>query len=280
MLMKNIKCTKCDQYYDTYLRACPKCGEPNFNKKATSIPKNILMFDIVRQIFLFVVGWAGLFIFSLIFTSIFIPIYSQITGVAIEELSLNLMYYPDLNFWINFATYILIFGILIIIIIPYIKLVFSQFKNTKNYMCGIILGLVLVGVNLLISYILGILNIGDNGNQENLSSMVGVSPVLSIVIFAIVGPICEELTYRLGLFSICQRSGKIWVSYLISTLIFGLIHFDYFANDMLVELANLPSYLFAGLILSFSYHKGGLPASIIAHIMNNVLAISTLITRN
>ena len=85
---------------------------------------------------------------------------------------------------------------------------------------------------------------------------------------------------------LCSRFNKP-LGYIISSVVFGLIHFDFtcFANGtnaMVIELYNLPQYLGAGALMALIYDFGGFSASLTTHTVNNVYSvIMTIIsTRN
>lgn len=277
MFIQNIKCTKCGTYYDAYMRHCPKCLSDNDSCKSQNIPSNILMLDFFKQIVLFLVGWVGLLIISTIISFIFIAAFSINLGVTQQELISNIDSYPAVNFSINISTYLLLFIILASILIPAYKIIFLNLKNKKGYWYGFMFGAILIFANIIISLTLSLLGVGTSGNQKSLLAIINVSPILSLIVLGIIGPICEEITYRLGLFSFIERTGKTWLSYLLTILIFALIHFQFNSPDLLTELCNLPNYLIGGFLLTLAYHKGGIQCSTIAHIMNNVLSISMTI---
>ena len=69
---------------------------------------------------------------------------------------------------------------------------------------------------------------------------------------------------------------NVWVAYIVTPLIFALIHFDFFAGSAegyINELLNLPSYIIAGVTLTIIYDKFGLSTSIVAHCGNNLISI-------
>ena len=81
----------------------------------------------------------------------------------------------------------------------------------------------------------------------------------------------------LGLGSLCAtliRRKDLGI--IVSGLVFGLIHFNFFFKSMdefLVEIVNLPSYIFAGLVFAYLYSRteNGIP-SIAIHFINNLMA--------
>lgn len=85
-----------------------------------------------------------------------------------------------------------------------------------------------MGINMIIDSI-SILIFGpvsDNVNQQIVVEVIKATPVASFIFIPFLGPIVEELTYRVGLYSLLRRWNKI-AALVISALIFGFIHFDY-----------------------------------------------------
>ncbi len=111
--------------------------------------------------------------------------------------------------------------------------------------------------------------------------MVKAVPVFSFIVFGLIGPFCEEVTYRVGLFGFLGRFNKV-VAYLGTALIFGFIHFGWSAiwspaypGHLVVELINLPPYIGAGAAFCFLYDRWGFGAAFLAHATNNVFSVIT-----
>ena len=133
------------------------------------------------------------------------------------------------------------------------------------------------------------IDVSDNINQSSAVNLVVTYPLLSIIVIGVIGPLCEELAYRAGLFSFLKRINSIF-AYIISALIFALIHFDF--NSIIVgfetsnwsilinELINLPPYVFAGLTFTFLFEKFGFGCGLFAHILNNVYSIFATLLLN
>jgi membrane protease YdiL (CAAX protease family) len=128
----------------------------------------------------------------------------------------------------------------------------------------------LIGLNLVYE-LLGI-RVEDNSNQETITQLTLSFPFLSFITFVFLGPIVEEITYRLGLFSLVRRYNR-WLGYLITALVFGFIHFDYGSADYMNELINMPLYVFAGVLFTFIYEKEGFEVATLTHILNNGFSI-------
>ena len=148
----------------------------------------------------------------------------------------------------------------------------KKFLNWKDDLIGIGFGVALILIticyNLLISQFV---DPGTNNNEIYAEQMILSYPALSIIVLGILGPVCEEITYRYGLFSLLDKKSKI-LAYILTPIVFALIHFD-FTGNMKVELLNLPTYILAGVGLCFAYDKFGFNAAVIAHVTNNIYAI-------
>ena len=108
------------------------------------------------------------------------------------------------------------------------------------------------------SQLAGIINLESTGDY-----------ILALFIMAFLPALCEETLFRGGLQNFLTRStGRPWVSIIIVSLIFSLVHFSYYGF--------LPRF-FLGAVLGFIYHYSGkLWLSILAHFINNALAITVL----
>lgn len=94
----------------------------------------------------------------------------------------------------------------------------------------------------------------------------------------VIGPICEEFTYRVGLYSIARRLNK-YVAIAFSTIVFALIHFSFTSSDIVNELINLPSYLAGGIIFGIAYEHKGPACSMTAHICYNLFSLIVVLLR-
>lgn len=276
-MAKFIKtCEYCKGKYDPLLETCPKCGEVNKDEDLKEY-KNIVPLHWLKQLFLTVGGSIGFQLVSFLIQVILIFALGINKDTPTEEM---------LRFTaiINFVSYgVLICALLGTINVDIPKL-FKSFAKWVPYVAGLIGLIAIFGFNFIYNLTLTILKIKivDNTNESSINAIIGMYPVLSIIIFGLVGPICEELTYRVGLFSILRRINK-WLPYLLVILVFALIHFDFSAlfnfsdpdyfTKVMNELLNLPLYAFAGFTFSFLYDKFGLASSITAHTLNNLLSI-------
>ena len=233
-----------------------KENDIDINKKHLSLRKLILLFAI---------GFIGLFVVSFI-------IQLFLYFAPLDEVSKSAIS--------NFVSYSVIFVSLILVINFDIKLFKNDFKNWTSYLFGLSIAILLVVITISYTNFINLFRtFKPSDNEEGLRKIVLAYPVLSILFFCFIGPMVEELTYRVGLFNIFIK--KKWLAYLISIVIFALMHFRITSDDLIGELINLPVYLISGFALTLSYDKFGLGASLTAHICNNLYAIvSFLIVSN
>lgn len=144
----------------------------------------------------------------------------------------------------------------------------NQLKKALMYFLILYLTLLVAG---FIYETLGI-SLEDNANQSTVTQLTLSFPFLSVITFVLLGPVAEEITYRIGLFGYLHRYHR-WLAYIVTALVFGFIHFDYGSTNYLNELLNMPLYMIAGIIFSYVYEREGFEVATITHIMNNGFSI-------
>ena len=261
MYFKKTRCTGCDSPFDEMLDYCPICGRRNDTHNDFKRRHPLTFIPWYRELILICVG---LLILNLIFSVVFAFAYK-------EDPSRGLML-------INTASYMSFFVICLIVMFPYIRDLLSRFKIPLAYMWAGIGFATLIGFSVTYGMISKIIypGIGEGGNQSLVSDMVIRYPLISILVVGIIGPICEEIAYRVGLFTLLRRVHPS-LAYIGTAIIFGLIHFDFMSNDLLTEIILLQNYIFAGLCFSFIYDKKGFAASTLAHISNNLFSIMAIL---
>lgn len=131
----------------------------------------------------------------------------------------------------------------------------------------------LIGVLWFLSdgFIQGLLGVEmDDETSKSFKDLLDPSNPLPIKIsnyssICIIGPILEELLMRAGLLAIMLRSRiNPWVAIIASSLIFGIIHFN-FAQFVMASIG--------GIILGITYYKThSIIVPVIIHILNNTLS--------
>ena len=217
-----------------------------------------------KRIALFLVGCFGLFVISLLITLIF-----------------RFLPKEQANAVINFVTYGALFLSLFGIIVLDLPKKVSELKDYKKYLIGLAFGVGVIVFEILYSNFINLFYQSSvNQNETGIRSITSLYPISSLLMFGIVGPICEELTYRVGLFGAIRKFNKV-IAYIATIIVFGFMHFGFTASNMIDELVNLPVYLVSGAALCFAYDRFGLITSTSAHISNNLFAliVNILVTR-
>ena len=258
MYFNKKNCPSCNNDYDEMVDYCPFCHKRNESHLDFKKKHPLFFIDTSRELMLFFLGLIGLSVFALLGSLIF-------TYFPIEKSLASLI--------INVSSYLLFFIVAILIIYPYLKNLLDYLKKWDTYIFGVIgAGLLIggsIGINLLMRYLVP--GTGESGNQGALITMVKAYPVVVILVFGIIGPICEELAYRVGLFTLLRRVHPV-LAYTLTIIIFAFIHFDFMSSNIVNEFANLPGYIWGAVILSALYDYKGITSSITAHILNNIIS--------
>ena len=266
MLFKKQKCVSCDTYYDPTLEQCPECHKNNPNYTNRGISKDIVYLHPAAQVGLFLVGFAyiGMLISEIIFTICFRSLENEIYRKTI----------------ILTATYLMMFaGLLTIVFTTRRKVFFKKFTRPTDYIYGLAYAITIVCVSGVVSSIVSLIHpVADNNNQEAAIQIAKNYPIIALFILGTVGPLCEELTYRVGLYSFLRRIHK-WVAIPVTVIIFALIHFDFTSSDMVTELLSLPSYIAAGAVLTIAYEHRGPACSMTAHMIYNTFAFILMLLK-
>lgn len=117
---------------------------------------------------------------------------------------------------------------------------------------------------------LGLAPLGlDDPNTERFFTIMLASP-LCLLNICVAGPVAEELVFRYGLLGgFLERGTKPWIAVLASAFCFAVIHGN--------ELQTPPAFI-SGVLLGVIYVRTrSLVPCIIAHVTNNVLALSTML---
>lgn len=261
MLFSKKNCSDCGSNYDIVDATCPVCGHRDENFETLGIPKNVTWLPWPKQIIIFAIGLIGLNLMSIIGELIF-------------------MHFIDPNS-VTYLTVINVFRYAICAL-AICLVIFKDFKKFKDafikwqpYLIGVgFAAAILISQVIINLFIQSLHPTTTSDNQQAVVSVITAYPVLSIFLLGIVGPLVEEFTYRIGLFTFLRRV-NVFLAYIVTSLVFGLIHFNFFATgDALInELLNLPSYVISGFLLTLAYDKFGFACSSVAHIVNNLFSI-------
>lgn len=93
--------------------------------------------------------------------------------------------------------------------------------------------------------------------------------ILALIIMAFIPAVCEETLFRGGLQNFLTRGTRLpWLSIIVVSILFSLAHFSFY---------GFLSRFFLGIVLGAIFHYSGkIWLSILAHFINNALAITVL----
>ena len=267
MLIQDTKCPNCGTYHDPTLEKCPGCNKNNELFSLNRLPKRVLFLHPIVQIMMFLIGFAYA---GMIVGEFIIAIYvRQIPGDDLIYKSLVMM---------CIVYCLMLFGLVTLVLSTRRKEAVSKFKNGHDYLFGLAYfgGLVLASIFLgLIINAFFTAPEEINSNQQMADAVSKNYPIVSFILLGFVGPICEELTYRVGLYSFLRRI-NVYLAVIVTTIVFAFIHFEFEADNMAAELWALPSYLISGFILTMAYEHRGPACSMTAHILYNLFAFALM----
>ena len=265
MLLFGKNCPNCHTYHDATLNECPKCHKSNELRERGEISDNIVFLHPIAQVGLFLGGFAYV---GMLICEIISPLFLTSSEKSLLTESLLL-----------FFTYLLMFaGLMSIPLFTRRKDFFKKFTRPLDYAFGAgYAGLILVG-ELMVTLFISVFNQNafSNGNQDDIIKYITNYPILMIFTLCLLGPICEEMTYRVGLYSFLRRINRA-LAFIVPAVIFAFIHFRFDFNNITGELLALPSYLIAGIILAFAYEHRGPACAMTAHILYNTTAFLTIL---
>ena len=277
---KKETCPQCGKNYDYLRQNCPNCHEENKDddpKRRTF--DNNLPLGSVREIILFAIGLFGLYILAQIIGTIALLSKNfelAAGGLSGDELINAVNEYAnsiELSIIMNDVTYIVIFIIMLLVIWKDNLRLLKSIINVKSLL-GIVVALGMLVLSSIWSMIATKLGAETNINQSLVEKTILANPFLAVLVTGIIAPFVEELTYRVGAFTFLKRINRV-LAYVVVGALFGLIHIKDFIS--LNEWLSYPSYLIAGIALSFAYDMFGFGASFTAHALNNLLAVVSVL---
>lgn len=301
-MKEKVKCKKCGLFIDPDCDTCPYCGYPqnkeedkpieeasqNNDKRITAdfFDKNsdinnkvikkekIHFFDFESRVLK--VSWQKSLAFFLI-GFLFLNLLATIISLIAQSGNWYFQASGTASGAINFACYLIIFGVLFLVLskdsLKYLK----EFAHLDSWLYGVAFGfLLMLASSAVTSFMQLFQQTGSNANENSIDSITTSFPVLSLLVFGIIGPVCEEFTYRIGLFTLVKKYNRA-LAYIATSVVFGLLHFSFNMQNIVTELINLPSYIVAGLLLCYFYDYKGIGASTVAHVSNNLFALLTQI---
>ncbi|MEM2900452.1 MAG: CPBP family intramembrane glutamic endopeptidase [Thermoplasmata archaeon] len=147
----------------------------------------------------------------------------------------------------------------------------TKLKPYQNIPIGILFGILLFGVSAIIEF--AISNFVDTSSFEY-GNAYAFDPenfsqyIVLLIAGTIFAPVSEEIFFRGFAFKAWLSKSGPYVAYIFSSFFFSIVHFNI--------IGILPIFI-AGLVLAYIYHKtGSLFPAMIAHAVNNFIAITVL----
>lgn len=251
--------------------------KPKLNELTFFTIMNPIEYPISHQksLLLFLSGWLGLTLLSFVFFFLFWAFGMVLVGQ--EQISFFLQTNAFLS-TVNFLVYLTLFIFALVTTYRGWIIWLREIITYTRWVKGIGYGFLVIITGALLGILYDVLGIQttDNVNQETINTLVLELPILSFITFTLLGPIVEEFTYRIGLFTYVAKRQR-WLAYLVTLTLFGFIHFNFLSPDLLNELINLPFYLIAGFLFCYIYEKEGFWVVTLAHITNNLISILSIL---
>ena len=204
-----------------------------------------------------------LFILFVIWDSIFIVMFRNI----ISNLTLSSKVF--FNFIINLLFLLLMIFAYLKTLKKDFKIFFSNFFNNLE----ISIKYWLIGFIIMIISNLLILIITDGtvaGNEEQVRSLIDISPLFMLFSVSIYAPFTEELLFRKGFRDIIKNK---WLYIIVSGFVFGSLHVIGNVSSY-TDLLYLIPYCSLGIAFAYTYYKtNNIFSTICMHSIHNTMAI-------
>ncbi|MCQ2796525.1 MAG: CPBP family intramembrane metalloprotease [Bacilli bacterium] len=265
---KKRDCTNCGKSVDAYVKRCPHCYERMGDGILPPRFQNMIFLTDYKLLLIFLVGTVGSILFRLLF----------IQGLSYVSMDNDLLVALE-----NLISSILVLSVFACILSYDIKDVLNSFKKTVYHLRPLVAALIGLAVITAFSYAYqAIFNgcgypIADSDNQTALVKMCKNWPALTFFFVVLLAPLTEEITYRLGLFTLLRKRNR-YLAYVVTILIFALGHFNFTAKDIVNEFINLPLYVVPAFVLTALYEYEGVSSSVYAHVLNNLISFIIILT--
>ena len=259
---KRRDCKKCGRSVDAYVKRCPHCYERMGDSILPPRFQNMIFLTDYKLLLLFLVGTVGFILFNILL----------VQGLTYIPADQNLLVVLE-----NLIASILVLSVFACILSYDIKEVLNSFKKVIYHIRPLVAALIGLAVIIAFSYAYqGIFKlcghpISDSGNQTSIVNICRSWPALAFFYVVLFGPLLEELTYRLGLFTLFRKRNR-YLAYVITILVFALGHFNFFTTNFVNEFINLPLYVVPAFVLTVLYEYEGVSSSVYAHVLNNLIS--------
>lgn len=209
-------------------------------------------------------------------TNIFIAILMTLGFTVLTSLILAIAYSITRIWSIAYVIgYIVMFIILFKSFKDELKDSVKTFKSDlKNNWRNMLIITILLTIALYISNYLIINYVGGLAENEVISrNQLMSSPVVMGIVLVVLGPIVEEMIYRLPYKRVEKHK---LLNYFIYSLLFALAHIAF--TNGIKELIYLVPYMFLSLSIGYSFYKTeNIYMSMVVHILNNFINVMVLL---
>jgi membrane protease YdiL (CAAX protease family) len=157
--------------------------------------------------------------------------------------------------------------ILIISVQIRLKIHYSHFVQSPNWMMGLLFSVLAFGASILMTL----------GIDFPVSASISVSDVMGRILFQVRAAVIEEIGFRLGILVFAYAFYGRIAALVAGSIPFGVLHLLNFISGEPIYWLYIIGTTIAGLFLSAIFIRYGLMSAIIAHYSWNVLASVTSI---
>jgi len=188
---------------------------------------------------------------------------------------------------LEFIISLIIFIISLLLYYKEFKKDYKEFKKNienkiwyilKMFVVFMVVKYIVSFMSLLILELLGMdIESLSSVNQNTINEYAKINPILVALIASFIGPIYEEIIFRLGIKKVVRNK---YLFIVFSGLIFGLLHIFPLDENISLTLGLIQSisYVTMGIFLAYIYEKKkNIFYSIGLHILNNLLGILSII---
>lgn len=196
--------------------------------------------------------------------------WSALSQYALSESTLSLC-----SFGISSVVYLVVVYLLRGFFKQAFQALRGQWGKTILWIGIGIVGMFVLG-NIVMPNVVAIFHpITTPANQNQMAELVRSYPLLMLLMTVLVGPIIEELVYRVSVFRALIGRSRL-LAYALSSLLFGFQHvmqavvFD----QNYTELWNMLPYIASGLWISYLYdRRRNILVPLLVHVLNNLLGV-------
>ena len=190
---------------------------------------------------------SALILFTYVFAMFFLPTISLLLLLNFTSITEE----TSLKVYVNLISYIFLMIVTLRLFGKQIIEDFKKINSVGEFIKGTLIGWCLLLVCLMISnyllfFVKGIYESSEN--QQVIVNVMEVHPILMAMTTVIFAPVVEEIIFRMTLMK--KTLLHPWVSILLSSLLFGLIHVIA-AGDFIFVIP----YMAMGIPLGYSYYK-------------------------